>query len=94
MSAKCGSVDDAWLILDTMEDRNVITWNMMSVALDDRKREQEAYELFLRMLREGYVPDAIICMSILNACASAGALEWTGRTLGGSKACVTICQLN
>jgi len=37
---------------------------------------EEAYRLFLRMLQEGFKPNAVTYMSILNPCASAGALDW------------------
>ena len=76
MYAKCGSIDDARLAFDKMEERNVITWNVMIGGLAEHGCGHEAYELFLQMQREGFKPNAITYMSILNACASAGALEW------------------
>jgi pentatricopeptide repeat protein len=48
---------------------------MIGGLVDYRQRHQ-AYELFLRMQREGCVPNAITYVSILNASASPGALEW------------------
>lgn len=36
----------------------------------------EAYKLFLQMKQEGFKPDAITYVSILNACASGWALKW------------------
>ena len=76
MYAKCGSIDDARLAFDKMEERNVVTWNVMIGGLAEHGCRHEAYELFLQMQREGFKPNAITYMSILNACASAGALEW------------------
>ena len=76
MYAKCGSIDDARLAFDKMEERDVVTWNVMIGGLAEHGCGHEAYELFLQMKREGFKPDAITYMSILNACASAGALEW------------------
>jgi len=38
--------------------------------------QHEAYDLILRMKREGLKPDAFTYASILNACASVGDLEW------------------
>ena len=76
MYAKCGSIDDARLAFDKMEERNVITWNVMIGGLAQHGCGHEAYELFLQMQREGFKPDAVTYASILNACASAGALEW------------------
>ena len=76
MYAKCGSIDDARLAFDKMEERDVITWNVMIGGLAEHGCGHEAYELFLQMQREGFKPDAVTYASILNACASAGALEW------------------
>ena len=76
MYAKCGSIDDARLAFDKMEERDVITWNVMIGGLAEHGCGHEAYELFLQMQREGFKPNAITYISILNACASAGALEW------------------
>ena len=76
MYAKCGSIDDARLAFDKMEERNVVTWNVMIGGLAEHGCGHEAYELFLQMKREGLKPDAFTYSSILNACASAGALEW------------------
>ena len=76
MYAKCGSIDDARLAFDKMEERNVITWNVMIGGLAEHGCGHEAYELFQQMQLEGFKPDAVTYASILNACASAGALEW------------------
>ena len=76
MYAKCGSIDDARLAFDKMEERDMITWNVMIGGLAEHGCGHEAYELFLQMKREGFKPNAITYISILNACASAGALEW------------------
>ena len=76
MYAKNGSLDDARQVFDRMKERDVVTWNIMIGGLANHGRGQEAYELFLRMQREGCVPNAVTYLSILNACASTGALEW------------------
>ena len=76
MYAKCGSIDDARLAFDKMEERDVVTWTVMIGGLAEHGCGHEAYELFLQMKREGFKPNAITYISILNACASAGALEW------------------
>ena len=76
MYGECGSIDDARLAFDKMEERDVITWNVMIGGLAQHGCGHEAYELFLQMQREGFKPDAVTYASILNACASAGALEW------------------
>ncbi|CAM6085796.1 unnamed protein product [Calypogeia fissa] len=76
MYAESGSLDDARLVFEKMEKRNVVTWNVMIGGLAKHGCGHEAYRLFLQMRREGFKSDAITYMSILNASASAGALEW------------------
>ena len=76
MYAKCGSLDDARVVFERMEDRDVITWNVMIGGLAEHGCGREAYELFLQMQQEGIKPDAVTYMSILNECSSTGAVEW------------------
>ncbi|CAM6129887.1 unnamed protein product [Calypogeia fissa] len=80
--AKSGSIDDARLIFDRMETRDLVTWNIMIGGLAEHGFGQEAYRLFLQMRQEGFKPDAITYMSILNASASTGALEWVKQVHG------------
>ena len=76
MYAKCGSIEDAAVVFDRMKERNIITWNVMIGAYAGSGRGVEAYDLYLKMKGEGFVPDAVTYMSLLKDCASTGALEW------------------
>jgi pentatricopeptide repeat protein len=63
--AKSGSVADAQLVFDRMQESNVITWSVMIGGLAQHGHGREGYELFLRMQRESCVPNTITCISIL-----------------------------
>ncbi|CAM6124224.1 unnamed protein product [Calypogeia fissa] len=76
MYAKCGKIDEARLVFNKMETRDIVTWNIMIGGLAEHECGHEAYHLLLQMKREGFKPNAITYISILNASASAGALEW------------------
>ena len=76
MYAKSGSIEDAAVVFDRMKDRNIITWTVMIGAYAGNGRGVEAYDLYLTMKEEGFQPDAVTYMSLLNDCASTGALEW------------------
>nr|BAN18186.1 pentatricopeptide repeat protein [Physcomitrium patens] len=76
MYTKSGSIDDARMIFEEMVERDVISWNVMIGGLAQHGRGQEAFDLFLEMQRDGFVPDATTYISILNANASTGALDW------------------
>ncbi|CAM6128797.1 unnamed protein product [Calypogeia fissa] len=82
MYAKCGSIDDARLVFDRVETRDVITWTVMIGGLAQHGCGHEAYLLLLQMSGEGFKPDAVTYMTILNASASAGALEWVKKIHG------------
>ena len=76
MYAKSGSIEDAAVVFDRMKERDVITWNVMIGAYAGNGRGVEAYDLYLKMKEEGFQPDAVTYVSLLNDCASTGALEW------------------
>ena len=76
MYAKSGSTEDAAVVFDRMKERDLITWNVMIGAYAGSGRGVKAYDLYLKMKEEGFQPDAVTYMSLLNDCASTGALEW------------------
>jgi pentatricopeptide repeat protein len=76
MYEKCGSMDDARLVFHRMEERDVITWTVMIGGIIQQGFGGDAYDMFIRMQQECFEPDARTYVSILNACGSAGALDW------------------
>ena len=76
MYAKCGSIEDARKLFDKMVKRDVISWNVMIGAYAESGQGDEAFKTFLQMRQKGMVPNAITYLSILNPCASPGAMEW------------------
>ena len=55
---------------------DIVTWNVMIGAYAGSGRGVEAYALYLKMKEEGFQPNAVTYMNLLNDCASTGALEW------------------
>ena len=76
MYAKSGSIEDAQMVFDRMKGRDLITWNVMIGAYAGSGRGVVAYYIYLKMKEEGFQPDAVTYMSLLNDCASTAALEW------------------
>jgi pentatricopeptide repeat protein len=68
-----------------MEKRDVVTWNVMIGGLAQHGCGHEAYRLFCQMRREGFEPNKFTYASILNASASAGALEWVEEVHGHAR---------
>jgi pentatricopeptide repeat protein len=76
MYAKYGSMDDARLAFYRIEERDVITWTVMIGGIVQHDFGGDAYDMFIRMQQVGFKPDARTYVSIFNACASAGAMDW------------------
>ena len=75
MYTKCGSLVDARKVFDKHLKKDVVSWNVMIGGYAQHGHIEEAFTLFRQMRQEGFAPDQVTYMSILNACASPAALE-------------------
>ncbi|XP_008798138.3 pentatricopeptide repeat-containing protein At2g34400 [Phoenix dactylifera] len=77
MYAKCGDLDRAVRIFDTMPRRNIVSWNAMISALAFHGRGREAISLFERMRNEegAIQPNEITFVGILSACVHGGLVD-------------------
>ncbi|MQL97159.1 hypothetical protein Taro_029844 [Colocasia esculenta] len=75
MYMKCGSLDHARMVFESMSDRNVISWNAMIVGLGTNGHGEKALELFFRMEREGAAMDDLTFLGVLSACTHAGLVD-------------------
>ena len=75
MYAKCGSMDDACSVFDSMQSRNVISWNAMIAGYAQNGNGKEALELFQQMQQEGVKPNSVTFVALLNACSHAGLVD-------------------
>ncbi len=75
MYAKCGSMEDAHRIFDSMPQRNVVSWTAMISGYAQQNHSKAAIEVFSQMQREGVKPDRVTFISILDACANLAALQ-------------------
>lgn len=76
MYAKCGAVEAAFEIFNTMNGRNIVSWNTMIIGLAMHGYGDEALELFSKML-EGKLarPDEVSFLGVLSACSHGGLVE-------------------
>uniref|UniRef100_J3MCP4 DYW domain-containing protein n=1 Tax=Oryza brachyantha TaxID=4533 RepID=J3MCP4_ORYBR len=72
MYCKCGCVDEAWRVFDSLPARGLTTWNCMIGGFAVHGRCDDALELFRRMEAAGVAPDDVTLLNILTACAHAG----------------------
>lgn len=75
MYAKCNDLGCARKVFDNMPERDVVTWTSIIDGLVDNGRAVEAIKLFEEMVGSGVEPNDATVVSVLRACAEAGALE-------------------
>ncbi|KAM2016791.1 hypothetical protein TB2_046933 [Malus domestica] len=74
MYAKCGNLDLARRVFDMMEEKNEVSWNIIS-AYGNHGRLKESLVLFHEMLGNGILPDHVTFLGVLSACGYAGAVD-------------------
>ncbi len=75
MYAKCGSIEDAWKLFNSMATHDVVSWNAMILGFVKCGKAQKAWDLFQEMQREGVQPVAVTFIGVLNACSDLCTLE-------------------
>ncbi|KAM3371553.1 hypothetical protein ACQJBY_018784 [Aegilops geniculata] len=85
MYCKCGSMNAAVLIFDRwshLTGDKKFAWSTMVAGYVQNGREEEAFEFFRLMLRQGVAADQFTLTSAVAACANAGMVE-QGRQVHG-----------
>ncbi|XP_010557495.1 PREDICTED: pentatricopeptide repeat-containing protein At3g29230-like [Tarenaya hassleriana] len=74
MYAKCGAVDMARDIFDTMQKRSIVSWSSMIMGYGMHGYGEKAVEMFLEMedSDDVVVPDVTTFICVLSACVNAG----------------------
>ncbi|MCO5587433.1 hypothetical protein L7F22_041382 [Adiantum nelumboides] len=75
MYGKCASFDGAFMVFSQMINRNVISWNAMINACTECRQEKMALELFQGMIQQGFVPDGVTLLGVVEACANQAILS-------------------
>lgn len=75
MYGKCGSLDDAQRMFDKMQQRDVVSWNIMIAAYSQNGQVQNALSLLQQMQLIGTLPDNSTFVSVLSACSHGGLVE-------------------
>jgi pentatricopeptide repeat protein len=82
MYAKCGSMDEAWLVVDKMGERDVITWTTMISGYILNGDARSALALCQLMHFDSVRPNSVSIASLLSACDSLCSFEY-GRCFHG-----------
>ncbi|KAF8410759.1 hypothetical protein HHK36_003296 [Tetracentron sinense] len=75
MYAKCGNLKQSWAVFERMGDKDVISWNAIVSGYALNGILDKSLILFNEMKMANQRPDSITVVSILQACASLGALH-------------------
>lgn len=79
MYAKCGCLEDATRVFDSMKNRNVISWTAIIVGYAQNGRGKDSLHFYDQMIIDGIKPDPVTFIGLLFACSHTGLVE-TGRS--------------
>ncbi|PKI64412.1 hypothetical protein CRG98_015197 [Punica granatum] len=75
MYAKCGCLEYACNLFNTMQSRNLVSWNTVIAGYGNHGLGQRALETFEQMLLLGLNPDPVTFAGLLIACNHAGLVD-------------------
>ncbi|XP_027906152.1 pentatricopeptide repeat-containing protein At5g27110-like isoform X2 [Vigna unguiculata] len=75
MYAKCGAVDEAFIVFKWLPERDLVLWTSMITAYGSHGQGYEALELFTEMLQSDVKPDRVSFLAILSACGHSGLVD-------------------
>ncbi|KAL3624569.1 hypothetical protein CASFOL_031237 [Castilleja foliolosa] len=73
MYSRCGFLNDADLVFETLKNRDTISWNALIVAKAHHSLSERAFDLFHRMIEKSECrPDHVTFLVLLTACTYSG----------------------
>lgn len=75
MYAKCGDIEAAFCIFESMPKKNIVSWNSIIGGYARHGLATRALEVFERMTNSGVKPDKITFINVLSACGHGGLVE-------------------
>ncbi|KAK3030500.1 hypothetical protein RJ639_038806 [Escallonia herrerae] len=76
MYGKCGSIEDACYVFNGMNGHDSVSWNAMVSAYALNGQGRKAITLFEGMMKQGFAPDGIMILGVLQACVYCGLWEY------------------
>ncbi|CAL5443823.1 unnamed protein product [Camellia sinensis] len=80
MYTKCGSLNEAHLVFDKIDGRDLVSWNLMIAGNGMHGLGDDALKTFEQMIKAGYKPDGVTFVAVLSACSHTGLVS-KGREL-------------
>ncbi|GER25599.1 pentatricopeptide repeat-containing family protein [Striga asiatica] len=78
MYGKCGELESARRVFDSMKRKELVIWNSLITGYSQNGQTDETLKLFNDMMETGPEPNEVTLIAVLAACASVGALD-TGK---------------
>ncbi|XP_066378035.1 putative pentatricopeptide repeat-containing protein At5g13230, mitochondrial [Miscanthus floridulus] len=75
MYAKCGDIEDARTVFEIIPHDDVILWSFLISRYAQSYQNEQAFEMFLRMMWSSVVPNEFSLSSVLQACANIAFLD-------------------
>ncbi|KAG0471427.1 hypothetical protein HPP92_015973 [Vanilla planifolia] len=75
MYGKCGAVEAAKSLFDSMSARSLVSWNTMIATYEQNGDGAKAIKFFRRMIAQKLIFDGVTLVSAISACASLGNLD-------------------
>ncbi|KAG6509898.1 pentatricopeptide repeat-containing protein At4g02750-like [Zingiber officinale] len=75
MYSSCGLVSDAALVFECISKRDTISWNAMIATYAYHGSVVEAFQLFDKMIQQGFDPNHSTFLTLLLACAHKGLVD-------------------
>ncbi|XP_052191779.1 pentatricopeptide repeat-containing protein At2g03880, mitochondrial isoform X2 [Diospyros lotus] len=75
MYAKCGCIEDANRVFNSMTIRDVITWTALIVGYAQNGKGKDSLAVYHKMIARGTKPDFITFIGLLFACSHAGLVD-------------------
>ncbi|KAJ6804102.1 pentatricopeptide repeat-containing protein [Iris pallida] len=75
MYAKCGCIQEAWLLFDSTRGRDVVCWNSMISRYAHHGYAKEALRVFQLMRGEKIEPNYVTFVGVLSACDHVGLVD-------------------
>ncbi|KAG6532126.1 pentatricopeptide repeat-containing protein At3g09040, mitochondrial-like [Zingiber officinale] len=72
MYSKCREVDHASKVFDEMADRNLVSWTSMISGFVHNNEHEKGFNLYIEMMRAGFVPNEFSLASVMSACGVTG----------------------
>lgn len=75
MYVKCGQLEKAREVFNSMNERDIISWNVMISGYGMHGNAKSAMEIFLEMESSNVKPNELTFLALLSACAHGGLVE-------------------